>query len=213
MLRDELLQLADELRVAPERQIGVDPLLDGGDAQLLEAPDRRLRERLVAKVGERPGRARARVRVRSSSAARRGSASAASPASRSKASEIELSVGDVGDVARRSRLDSVCQPRLLAEVGDMALHLLDGAYRGLAGVEIVGEPVDRDDPVRVQEEDGERRPLLRPAEPDLAALVGDLERSQDPELEQRGRGPYPFDTGSGPRRPSIGPFGKSREEQ
>ena len=95
----------------------------------------------------------------------------------------------------------------------MPLHLLGGAHGGLARVEIVGEPVDRDHLVRVQEEDGERRSLLRPAEPDLAALVGDLERSQDPELEQPGRGPYPFDTGSGPRDPTIEAFGKSREEQ
>ena len=50
---DELLQLADELRVAAERELGVDPPLDRGEPDLLEPLDRGPRERLVREIGER----------------------------------------------------------------------------------------------------------------------------------------------------------------
>ena len=50
---DERLELGDELCVAAEREIGLDPLLQRDRAQLLEPGDLRLRERLVEEVGER----------------------------------------------------------------------------------------------------------------------------------------------------------------
>ncbi len=50
---DERLELGDELRVAPEREVGLDPLLERDGAQLLEPGDLGLRERLVEEVGER----------------------------------------------------------------------------------------------------------------------------------------------------------------
>ncbi len=59
--RDERLELRDELRMAPEREIGVDPLLERDRAELLEPGDLGLRERLVEEVRRAPGRARARA--------------------------------------------------------------------------------------------------------------------------------------------------------
>ena len=53
VLDDELVQFADELGVTPEREVGVDPPLEGREPQLLDPPDRRLRERLVCEVGQR----------------------------------------------------------------------------------------------------------------------------------------------------------------
>ena len=53
MQPDERLELADDLDVAAEREVGLEPALEGGQTQLLEACDRRLRERLVGNVGER----------------------------------------------------------------------------------------------------------------------------------------------------------------
>ena len=53
MLGDQCLELSDDLRVAAEREVGVDAILEAGDASLLEAPDLGLRERLVGEVGER----------------------------------------------------------------------------------------------------------------------------------------------------------------
>ena len=62
------------------------------------------------------------------------------------------------------------------------------AVTGRRRVEVVGEPLDRHDTVRVQEQDRERRALLRPAEPNRAVLADDLERPQDAELEHRADG-------------------------
>ena len=69
MPRDERLELADELGVAAEREIGLDPLFERRELQLVEARDLRLCERLVGEVGKRRGRARGRAPARSSSAA------------------------------------------------------------------------------------------------------------------------------------------------
>jgi hypothetical protein len=46
------LKLADHLGMTAERQIGVDPVLEDTDVQLLQPRDLRLRERFIAQVGE-----------------------------------------------------------------------------------------------------------------------------------------------------------------
>ena len=56
MRGDELLQLADELRVTAQRELGVDPSLDRREPDLLEPLDRGPCERLVREIGERAPR-------------------------------------------------------------------------------------------------------------------------------------------------------------
>src|SRR5579863_8846726 len=53
MLRNERLELRDQVGVAAEREVGVDPFLKRRKTQLLETADRVLRERLVAELRER----------------------------------------------------------------------------------------------------------------------------------------------------------------
>ena len=53
VLRDQRLELADELSAAAELEVGVDPLLERLQAQLLEPADLGLGERLEGEVGER----------------------------------------------------------------------------------------------------------------------------------------------------------------
>ena len=53
VLRDQLLELADELRVAAGLEVGRDPLLEHREAQLLQTGHGRQRERLVGEVGQR----------------------------------------------------------------------------------------------------------------------------------------------------------------
>jgi hypothetical protein len=48
----EPLQLADELGVATEGQVCLDPLLEGHQSELLEAGDLRPREPVVGEVGK-----------------------------------------------------------------------------------------------------------------------------------------------------------------
>ena len=68
---DERFQLGDELGVPPEREVGLDPLLERDRAELLEPRDLRLRERLVEEVGER-GTAPERERLAQSALGRDG---------------------------------------------------------------------------------------------------------------------------------------------
>ncbi len=53
MLRDQLLELADELAVSPEREIGVDPILERRQSKLPEPDDLGLRKRLPGEITER----------------------------------------------------------------------------------------------------------------------------------------------------------------
>ena len=53
MLGNELLELRHELRVAAEPEIGLDPLLDCGEAQLLQAKPLAPGERVAFELGER----------------------------------------------------------------------------------------------------------------------------------------------------------------
>ena len=53
MLVAEELELADDLLVAPEREVGVDPALERAEAQFVESLDLRPRERLERDLGKR----------------------------------------------------------------------------------------------------------------------------------------------------------------
>ena len=53
VLGRQRVELCDERGVPAESEVGVDPHLDREQVHLLEAPDRRLGERLVREIGER----------------------------------------------------------------------------------------------------------------------------------------------------------------
>src|SRR5215218_8843421 len=53
MLADEPPELGDEVGMAAERQVGLDPLLERAQAQLLEPADLFASEVLIGEVGER----------------------------------------------------------------------------------------------------------------------------------------------------------------
>ena len=182
MLDQQLLELPDELGVATQREVRLDPLLEGGDAELFEALDRRPRERLVRQVGERgaapeaerlPQELRRLFRVICVERLR------GQPLEHD---QVELLRHEADRVARRARLDWRGGSERLPQVRDLALHLLESRHRSGTRVEIIGEPVYRDDSVRIQKQERERRPLLWPAQLD-DAIAGDLERSQEPVLE------------------------------
>ena len=62
MLADQRVELGRHLRVAPAREVGLEPVAEAGEAQVLEPRDLGLREALAADVGER-GAAPQRERV------------------------------------------------------------------------------------------------------------------------------------------------------
>ena len=171
-----------------ERELGVDPLLERREPELLEPLDGRLGERLVGEVGERrPAPELERLAqqggrgcgvVARVGRARPPPAGARSGRGRAPRRGLE-------DVAGRPRLDRVGRAERAPELRHLALNLRDRGHGRPSCPEVVGELLDGDDPVRVQEQDRERRALPRPAELDCAVRADDLERSQDAELEHR----------------------------
>jgi hypothetical protein len=53
VLGDQSLELAEDVRVLAELELGVDPVLDDAESELIELGDRRLGELVVLEVGER----------------------------------------------------------------------------------------------------------------------------------------------------------------
>ncbi len=92
---------------------------------------------------------------------------------------------DVDHIARCPRLQPRVLAERLAELGNLAVHLRRRRNGCAPRIELIRQPVDRDDPVCVEEQDRERRSLLWPAERKRPCVPDDLERPQDPELEHR----------------------------
>ena len=186
MLPDERLQLGQRPGVPAQRQLPVEAQLERREPQLLEPGDRRLRERLVREVGNRrpaPQRERSldeldcRLRVGAAERLRR----LGRPPL--EADEVQALGLDVQDVAGRAGLD-LLRTEQLAELRNLPLNLRHRRHRWLPRVQVVGEPLDRDDPVGGQEQDPECGALLRPGKRDRPVVVHDLERSEDPKLKQ-----------------------------
>ena len=70
----------------------------------------------------------------------------------------------------------------LSKLRDVDLDGLYGGRRRSSLPQLVDQPVDRDDFVSVEEEDGEKRALLDAAEANLATLRPDLDRAEDAKL-------------------------------
>ena len=183
---DDRLELADELRMTPEREIGVDPILDRGDAQLFQAAAS------VAANGSPATSASAGPRQRPSAAVNRSAASSVAPPTRRRArlrgqaleaGEVELVGLDADRVAAAASLQAVGAERT-AQAGHVDLHRLRRAGRRGLAPEGVDEALDGDRLVGVEQEDGEERALLRAAERQRPIALADLERPQEPELHR-----------------------------
>ena len=186
---DELLQLADDVRMPAEGEIGLDPALERGQAQLLEPLDRRLRERLVGEVGERwpapesegltqclgrrgglPGAERALARLDE----------------RLERVQVELARLDAEQVAVSAR-DQVGVRRAAvlersAQLQDVVLDDLRGRRRRPLAPELVDDPIGRDRLIAMEEEKGEQGALLAAPERNLPFALANLERPENAEV-------------------------------
>ncbi len=164
---DERLELGDELGVAREREVGVDPLFEGDRPQLLEPGDLGLRERLVEEVGE------SRAAPQAERLAESGLRCLGAPVLK----RVSTLVGEADEavrvdpvrvelehVARRARGDD--RPERLAELRHVDLDGVRGGLGRLSRPEALDEAVDGDDATDVEREDGEQCARLWPAEPD-----------------------------------------------
>ena len=182
--------------MAAEREIGVDALLERDGAELLEARDLGLGERLVEEVRER-GAAPERERLAERALGRgRISCLERRPSvlrEPREAVEVDALGIELEHVARRAGRDH--GPERLAELRDVDLDRVRRGLGRIAGPERLDEPVDGDDAARLEREHGEQRARLRPAERDGRAV---------PLAPRSGRGGVPRALGCLPR--SLRPF-------
>ena len=152
LARDELLQLGDQARVPPEREVGLDPLLERGEPSVLEPRPRVSREGLGLELGERCA---APELERLGKALSRGLRVAGdqelAPLSDEalEAIEIELALFDAQRVARRLREQPIC-PERFSQLRDVALEGFRRGFRRLLAPEVLGQPADRNNPVTAE---------------------------------------------------------------
>ena len=167
VLGDERLQLARERRVAAGGEVGLDPLLQHRDAQLLEPLRLRLRPALVAEVRER--RAAPEVERLAVRAGRRELLEAA------RVDPLGVELERVAAAARRDRVAS----ERLAQLRHVDLDDLRRRLGGRAVPELLDEPVGRHRLGRMEREQREQRLLARRSERHSVARAADAERSED----------------------------------
>ena len=150
VLGDQRLELGDEREVAAERQLGVDPLLDGREPELLEPLRLDLREPLELEIPERPSVPEG---FRGAQGLRRGSGIAGRerlPPVRGEpleALEVELSRLDPQQVAARAggetRLVTGCRAEDLAEPRDVVPQRVVGGVDALIREQLADQPLAR----------------------------------------------------------------------
>ena len=181
MLGDERLELADELGMAAELEVGVDARLERGEALFLQAAGLGTGERRVGGVGER-GAAPEREGVHEGLRGRGGVRGARLKDESAEALEVELARLHPQLVARTARLHP-SRPEQSAQ----AVHRhLEGVRRRLGCAfppEAIDEPLARDELVPVQQQEGEQGALPGAAEGHGAPAARHLERAENPELE------------------------------
>ena len=192
---DQPLELSDHRAVAAEREVDVDPLLDRGHAELLEAGDLRLRERLVGEVRQRRPAPQVERLAKSLGCARR----VPPPGDGNRHLELaletlrveRLGLGPQRIPPRPGRQDLARRPlgalRLEqpAQLSDVDLERVRRRRRWGLAPEGIDQPVARDRFVRVHEQDREQRTLLGGGQRQHAPLITNLERSEDAELHRR----------------------------
>jgi len=154
------LELSYQLGMSPQRKLGLDAMLERCDSELLEPGDSRLSEGLVGEICqgwsppelEGPTEAARRSRgITLSECAMRLVAPAL------EEMEVDLLGCYTNQIARLARLEQrarnagrTIRIEKLAEVRDVRLQLgHDRGWRRIT-IEIVREPVDRNDPIRAQ---------------------------------------------------------------
>ena len=159
---DERLELGDDVLVSCQREIGFDALLETHEPALLQAGDRRLRERLVGDVRKRrPSPECEGVRQRGRGPIRLAGSQLVTPLGeeRLEARRVEIVTVEPEHVPAAMPLESsVIEGG--AELRDVDAHRLRGSFRRVLGPELVHQPVDRHRLVRMEQEDRQQCALL-----------------------------------------------------
>ena len=180
---DERFQLPDEPRVAAERELGVEPLLESDDAQPIEPSSLAPGELLLVEVCERrtvPERQRLGDQIDTSCRVR------VSRVAEQALESVRIDVFglDRQPVARGLRDENVAAERL-TQRGDGVLERAVRGRRCALSPEVCHEPVGRNDLSRPQRERGKEGPLLAAGQCDRAVALARFERAEQADLHPR----------------------------
>ena len=182
---DQLLELGDQFAVPAERQLRLDPLLESGEAQLLQPGDLARGERLVREVGQRRSPPqRERLGAASEPPAPVGRRPGRLPLLEQalEAAGVDGVGLDIEGVARSPGGDRDGQAgQRLAQPVDVALERHRGRGRCAVPPDLVDEVVEADGGVGVDGEEGQHRPLAQAAEDD-GSFAHHGERPEHPDL-------------------------------
>jgi hypothetical protein len=183
MAFDERLELGNELSVPSELEIDVDPILERRKALLLQPGDLVLGERLTRELDER----RAAPKGESLAKLHRPLLRFDGPRlghQSLEAFEVEVAGLDVEHVTARLPLERFGTEEP-AERVNLVLKRRARRPGGFVPPEVIDEVVLREWLIGVQEQEPEKRPLLRSRHGEEHAVPANLERTEDPKVERR----------------------------
>ncbi len=181
---DQRLELADHLRVAPQRELGLDQQLVRSHPLVLQARDLALGEGLVGEVVERRAAPERERRFQRRDRPLGAAGGELAPPLRQPVLEpvrVEPLGLDPQLIAVLARDHHVARERL-AQPRDADLERLRRAGRARVAPQLVDQPVAAERLVRVEQQEREERALAVPAERDRTTSVGGLERAEDAEV-------------------------------
>ena len=178
--RHQSLQLGDQLGVEAGGEVGLDPLLEGGDAELVQAHRLGVRERLVREIGE--GRAAYELECLPQQLRLAAGLGGGTRLTQQllEARRVDLLRIDAQQVAAGMGLDRVGSHEL-AQLGDVDLQGRARRHRRLRRPDGVDELIGRDDAVRLEEQHGQQAPLPLAGGRDRHSTPHDLEGTEDRE--------------------------------
>jgi hypothetical protein len=187
---DEHVQLAQHLFMATEGEVAVDPVHQRRQPELVELGDLFTAVRFEQQTRE-GGTAPEGYHLTQDQGSRfglsRGCPLAGGGKQLAEAPGVQLVEVDPEAVAAVCGLDRVVAvlSQRLAKLGDVDIDGLLRRRRGRRAPELVDQSLAGDELIRVQKQNRKDEPLLRPAQRDRLALVGHLERPEDPVLHQK----------------------------
>ena len=180
---DERLELADHIAVVAEHQVGLDPVLQRGQARVLQARDLALSERLIREIGKRLAAPQPQRRLQQLPGARSvtvGERATSVGGHRLETLGVDLPRRRRKQVPAAAREQHLVAQRL-AQMRHIPLQRFRCRRRRSLAPQLIDQPIARDRLPAAQQQDRQQRPLLRAAEHNPALPVDHLKRPQDSE--------------------------------
>jgi hypothetical protein len=187
VLGNESLELRDELRVAAERELGVDELLAADEPELVQALRLERQQAVVSHVGERRAAPERESCAEPVGGEAGGAASERVPSLAEKPLEsnrVDPRAVHLEDVPAAAG-DHGVLPERGPQARDVDAQRLRGTAWGTALPQLLDEAVADDGPSRLEHEQREQRPLPAAADLEGPAVADGFDRAEQPELESR----------------------------